>query len=81
MKNAQQYCNDQGYDFIWFCKDIERVYLDKKVDDSQKQKEATRFKEKKLIASVDANRLLAGCYQANRSNIMKVLDQYLERKK
>ena len=34
LAGAQQYCNNKGYDFVWFCKDIERVMLGKKVDDS-----------------------------------------------
>lgn len=46
LENAKRYCDANKYDFIWFCKDVERVYLGKKVDDSQKKKESTTFKEK-----------------------------------
>ena len=56
LKNAKRYCNEKGYGFIWFCKDVERVYLGKKVDDRQKKKEAAMFKAKKLISEVDENK-------------------------
>jgi hypothetical protein len=82
LEDALQYCDSKGYAFVWFCKDIEQVYIGKKVDDSQKKKEAARFKAKKLIAHVEANRLSMNAYRINTSNIMRVFDQYqeLERK-
>lgn len=80
LVEAQQYCNEKKYDFVWFCKDIESVYLGKKVDDSQKKKEAEKFKVKKLIENVISNKLSVTNYRMNTSNIMKVLDQYLTRK-
>ena len=80
LKNAQQYCSTKGYDFVWFCKDIERVYLDRQVDDSKKQDEAATFKKKKLIAHVDVRKLSVPSYRTNTSNIMIVLDKYLARK-
>lgn len=46
-------CDDNNYDFVWFCKDVEQVYIGKKVDDSKKNKEAAMFKAKKLITKVD----------------------------
>ena len=80
LESAQQYCSEKGYDFVWFCKDIERVYLGKKVDDSQKKKEAEKFKAKKLIHNIDASKLSVTSYQATTSNIMKIVDKYLTRK-
>lgn len=80
LVNAKRYCDEKGYDFIWFCKDIERVYLGKKVDDSQKKKESATFKAKKLMDAVDKSKLIVKAYRANTSNIMTVIDQYLSRK-
>lgn len=77
---AKRYCDERNYDFVWFCKDIERVYLEKKVADSQKKKEAAMFKRKKLINFVEKNRLIATSYRANMSNIMNIIDKYLTRK-
>lgn len=80
LRDARQYCEKHGYDFVWFCKDIERVYLGKKVDNSQKKKEAAAFKAKKMISDIDSNRLSFDNYQANTSNILNILDQYITRK-
>ena len=80
LENAKRYCDEKGYDFIWFCKDIECVYLGKKIDDSQKKKESATFKSKKIINAVDAGKLTANNYRANTSNIMNVIDKYLSRK-
>lgn len=78
MNEAKEYCDNKGYDFIWFCKDIEQVYIGQKINDSQKKKVAASFKAKKLIKDVDSNKLSVGFYQQNSSNIMCVLDQYQE---
>lgn len=59
---------------MWFCRDIEQVYIGKRVDDSQKKKEAATFKAKKMIQKVDKNRLSVNTYKVSASNIMKVLD-------
>ena len=32
LEKVRQYCAEQKYDFVWFCKDIERVYTGKKVN-------------------------------------------------
>lgn len=80
LDDARQYCKDHRSDFVWFCKDIERVYLNKKVDKSQKKTESVTFKSKKLINSVDADKLSLNSYRANTSNIMIILDKYLTRK-
>ena len=77
IKGAKNYCDAQGYDFIWFCKDIERVYLGRKVNDNQKQKESAIFKAKELINAVDKRRLCVDTYRINTSNINNVLKKYL----
>lgn len=80
LKNAKGYCERQGYDFVWFCKDIERVYWNKKVTDKEKKKEASAFKEQKVISNMDSSKLSVDTYRANSSNLMKILDTHLPRK-
>ena len=81
LKEAKQYCDRKGYEFVWFCKDIERVYIGKKVNDNQKKREAAIFKARKLINNVDKNKLSVNYYHANTSNIMSILDQNPELKR
>ena len=80
LKNAQQYCAAARYDFVWFCKDIEHVYIGERVADRQKKTESVRFISKKLINIVSESQLTANRYQVKKSNIMTVLDQHLTRK-
>lgn len=80
LKKSQQHCKEHGYEFIWFCKDIERVYLGKKVNDNDKKKESELFKARKRIHTVDAGKLLADVYHMNTSNILRILDKYFQRK-
>lgn len=80
LLDAEEYCNKNGYEFAWFCKDIESVYLGKKINDNQKKKEAAIFKMKNLIANVKADKLAKKNYKINTSNIMHILDKYLERR-
>ena len=78
LEEAKKYCDEHEYDFVWFCKDVEQVYIGKKVDDSQKKKEAATFKAKKQINSIGSKKLLMKNYRNNTSNIMNVLDGYSE---
>ena len=75
LEDAEKFCKDKGYEFVWFCKDVEQVYIGKRVADMQKKKEAANFKAKKRIEEVIPENLTAVKYRENKSNIMKVLDQ------
>lgn len=74
LKEVKKYCEEKAYEFVWFCKDIEQVYIGKRVEDSKKKKEAATFKAKKMIQKVDKNRLSVDIYKVGASNIMNVLD-------
>lgn len=76
LKKAKQYCDSCGAEFIWFCKDVEQVYLGKSINDNQKKKESANFKAKKQINNVDSKKLLEDTYKIGTSNIMKVLDSF-----
>ena len=81
LKTVKKYCDDRGYDFIWFCKDVEQVYIGKRVDNSKKKNESTKFKKNNLITKVDVHRLSGRDYRIKTSNIMTVLDSYQELKR
>ena len=78
LKDAREYCQKMGYDFVWFCKDVEHVYLGRQIPDSQKQKEAADFKRKKGIATTDVRNLVAQEFRIHGSNIARVLERYGE---
>ena len=72
---SQEFCKSKNYEYVWFCKDIERVYLGKKIEDGHKNREATRFKANKLINGVSQSRLNGKFISQNMSNILSVLDE------
>lgn len=80
LKKVKGYCQEKGWEFVWFCKDIERVYIGKKVPNTEKKDEATNFKAKKLIGKMDKKSLSSIVYTRNTSNILNVLKGYLEEK-
>ena len=80
LDKAQRYCKERNADFVWFCKDIEQVYTGNSVDKGRKKNEAVSFKVKKKIGELRAEKLTHVEYRNGVSNIMTVLDQYLERK-
>ena len=78
LEDAQKYCAENGHEFVWFCKDIEQVYLGKQVEDAHKKAEAAAFKNKKLIMNIRVNQLSGNSYRVGTSNLMCVLDQFEE---
>lgn len=76
LEKTQEFCKANNYEYVWFCKDIERVYLGEKVEDGNKNGEATKFKEKKLIDGVNESKLKGKSFGANMSNILSVLDNF-----
>lgn len=79
LKKVKQYCTERHYDFVWFCKDIERVYIGQKVNAANKKNKAAEFKRKNLISKVNPAQLTITSYRENTSNLMHVLDRYLTR--
>ena len=78
LEDVKQYCLNKHYEFVWFCKDIERVYVGKKIPDNEKKKRAERFKRKNEVSSVQKEALTAERYGQNRSNLLRVLSQFEE---
>lgn len=76
LEKTQEFCKANNYEYVWFCKDIERVYLGKKVEDGRKNSEAAKFKANKLIDGVSQSRLNGKKISLNMSNILSVLDEF-----
>lgn len=80
FRDISQFCEVNGYDLIWFCHDVEEVFLGQKVQDSKKVGEAGVFKRKKGIQEIGMDQLCSEVVRIHTSNILCVLDQYLTRK-
>ncbi len=76
LAEVEKYCRDNGYEHIWFCKDIERVYIGEKVPDKLKKQKAADFRSKKRVNSVRKEMLQVDRYRQNCSNILNVLVKF-----
>ena len=79
-QEVQDFCRTHGYDLIWFCRDIEEVFIGFRVDSSVKAEYAAQFRQSKAIQKLEPDRLSHEEVKERYSNILLVLDQYLERK-
>lgn len=80
FRDIQIFCEENGYELIWFCHDVEEVFQGKKISDSQKVREAGAFRNKKMIMEIPPERLKEKVVKPHTSNIVNILDQYLKRK-
>lgn len=76
LKEVENYCRENKYKLIWFCKDIERVFIGEKISDKEKKKKAVQFRERKGIKLVKAESLSAKQLGNGRSNILNVLSSF-----
>ena len=80
LQKAKKYCKDNGYEFVWFCRDIEHVFLEKQIPKNKKTETANNFAAKGLIDNVNLHSLQASSYQSQRSNLGIILGKYLDGK-
>ena len=77
LDRLQEYCNEHCFRFVWFCRDIEHVFLGRQISDNEKRKEADGFAKHHLIEKVDISSLRITKYSLQKSNLCTVLDDYL----
>ena len=80
LDDIKSFCEKNGYDLIWFCLDVEEVFLGKQVESSHKVKEAGAFRSSRGIERVREEKLTVKEIRNKCSNFLRVLDRYLERK-
>ena len=80
FEDIKKYCKTHAYELVFFCRDVEEVYLGKRVNDKDKVNEVKRFKSKKMIEAVLPQNLSQNEYKINGSNILNGLDKFGTRK-
>lgn len=80
-QKISSFCQINGYDLVWFCRDIEEVFLHKQVCKSDKIKEAIRFKTTPANNKATKS-LLSEPNPSHRykSNLLIVFDKYFQHK-
>lgn len=77
LNEVGQFCKDNGYDFIWFCHDVEEVFTGNKIVSSQKVKRASAFRRNREIRNISEEKLKCKKPRVCSSNILDILDKYL----
>lgn len=80
LENINRYCRENNYDLIWFCHDVEEVFLGHSIPDSQKVQAAASFRKKNEISKIQTGKLSCDVNCNCGSNLLKILDKYLSRK-
>lgn len=80
FRDIQIFCEENEYELIWFCHDVEEVFQGRGIADSLKVKEAGAYRDKKKIREMSLSRLAEKTIRPHTSNLLCILDQYLERK-
>ena len=80
LDEIASYCRDRGYELIWFCRDVEDVFWGGQIVKDEKVKRAAQFRTSKRINSIPETTLRQGTYTRHYSNILDVLDKYIEKK-
>lgn len=79
-ETIRKYCDQNNYEFIWFCRDVEEVYWGERVSDSEKVKMSQQFRKNNRIRNIAEETFVATKENRKKSNIVRVLDKYLQRK-
>ncbi len=79
FREISAHCQQYGYDLIWFCHEVEEVFIGSRVVDSQKVKKAAEFRKNNRIREIKPERISVPERRSCTSNIMNILDKYLER--
>ena len=78
LYKAKSYCEKNGYEFVWFCRNVEHVFLGKHVINRDKTKESSKFKSGKKYMDLNSETFSGKVYTDKRSNLFLVLENNLE---
>lgn len=74
LKEREDFCKRNNYEFVWSCYDIENVFLGHSVSDKDKEKESRNFFRKEFeLTQKLKNCLSSNCMTNRHSNILLVL--------
>lgn len=80
FREIRQFCEKNNFDLVWFCHDVEEVFLGRQIPDDLKVQAAGTYRGKGKIEKISSGKLSSEIIRKNTSNLLCVLDQYLDRK-
>ena len=82
LEEVQKYCQHNKYEFVWFCYEIENVFLGKTISDENKVKEAISYQKRETIFDdkiIKNMSIMDGKQKTNnKSNLVLVLNKYFK---
>lgn len=79
-KRIKEYCDNLHYDLVWFCRDIEEVFLHKSVNKSDKIVESDKFRRTQGLGKASKNMLSSKSATPRHSNLLNVLNNFMTKK-
>ena len=77
LVEEQEYCKEKGYEFVWFCHDIEEVFLGKSVSKNEKTDKAKQYISNGGVKQIKIQNLQADDMSKGKSNLVYVLQKCL----
>ncbi len=78
-RKIKEFCDELNYHLIWFFRDIEEVFLHKRVNRSEKLAESDKFRRTKGLCKATQNTLSSNHENPKHSNFLCVLDHFMEK--
>ncbi|MBR1651470.1 MAG: hypothetical protein IJ691_09935 [Lachnospiraceae bacterium] len=78
LEEEKRYCETCGYDFVWFCHDIEEVFLGKSVQKTEKTNKAREYSLSRGNRRMDKTRFQSEIMLKGRSNLVKVMEKIFD---
>lgn len=77
ITEEQKYCEDNGFEFVWFCHDIEEVFLGESVSKNEKTERARQYAKSNTVERLNKKDFASSRMIKKKSNLVFVLDKYL----
>ena len=77
LDTVEEYCRTNGYEFVWFCHDVEEVFWGHTVNKNEKSEFAKKFTRNNEIKGVDYTKLCCTKKSKATSNLAKILAKLL----
>lgn len=81
FEDISKYCDENGYELIWFCRDVEEVFWGERISGKEKLKYASKFRQDNRVEKVDVFNIESNKYAFRTSNILSVLERHLQRQR
>ena len=79
FEQIERFAMSMDYELVWFCHDVEEVYIGNSIVKDAKKRTSIDFKKKGERVNVDKKKLDCREKRKGCSNVMQVFDKYLKR--